>query len=333
MLSIKSAFRSYFPSKTAMNQTQDKLPSKTPIYQTQDKSTQTDFKSQRPRPPATSPPPLQRLPLELLRQIADNLPASSRLALRYTSNWFYGMYDPKTNVRLSNSVRDSREDRLEYLCFVERDAESPKHSYTCSLCVERHPADRFSAAELWKDPETRTCHRVWICEHRTMSLGNYRDLLTAPHDSSGVVMYPPSKKSTEEVKLYWNQCCPMARRWFSCTGNDNKKRLLSTTWSIPLRHLMAFGDALARGVNNEPPELDIFLCPHTNLLYQTASLLTYDIEASVTKKPVRNMYCPICKARFWGSFKDSSFEVRCDRFLGDGRTDDPDWSSQVRPVW
>lgn len=247
MLSIKTAFRSYFPAKTPMNQIQDKLPSKTPMNQAQDKSTQTDFKSQRPKPQATSPPPLQRLPLELLYQIADNLPASSRLALIYTSNWFYGMYDPKTNVRLSNLVRDSEEDRLEYLCFVERDAESPKHSYTCSVCVERHPADRFSAAELLQDPEIRTCQRVWICEHGTMGLANYRDLLDAPVDSSGVVMYPPSRNLTEEVNLYWNQCCPMARRWFFCTGNDNKKRLMSTTWSIPLTNLMALGDALARG--------------------------------------------------------------------------------------
>ena len=297
-----------------------------------DKRTKADQKPTQAFYRAAVSPPLERLPLELLHAITSYLPPSSELALRHTNRWFNAYAGPATSLVVSNRVCNSPDCRLAYLCFLERDAKSPRHQFTCSVCVQRHLADRFSKIELQESPESRTCRRAWICEHRTLSLAEYRDILAAPFNANGAIRYPHFLNSDRERHTHWSQCCTKVRtaRCFACLyPHDDRIRTLATRWSISLRDIMAYGDALARGIENEPAKLDFHICPHLKPKDRMADLLACNIESQITKKPIRRLECRDCQARFWCCFQGGYFQISCHRVLGYGSADDPAWSSQL----
>lgn len=280
----------------------------------------------------TVPAPFQRLPLELIHEITANLPPSSELALRHTNRWFYANAGPEPNLVISDLVRKSLEYQLEYLGFLERDARSPRRRFACSVCVQLHPHDEFSVIELQKGPASRTCQRAWICEHRTLSLAEYRNVLKAPVGDDRVVRYPYPQESAVERTTHWHRCCTnvWTDRCFGCLGlNDDRTRTLATRWAIPLSNMIAFGDALTRGIENESAEMNFYICPHVKPKDRLADLLACNIESQLTKNPVRHLRCKDCNARFWCCFGNGYFEISCYRFLGYGRANDPSWSSQL----
>lgn len=314
MLPFKSIFRAYFATTTRYKPTgPDSKPIQSGLFE-------------------AIPSLFQRLPLELIYEITTYLPPSSELALRHTNRWFYANAGPETSLVISDRVCNSPECRLKYICFLERDAESSSRQFACSVCVQLHPTDRFSPDELRKGPETRTCRRVWICEHRTLSLAEYRKVLNSPISAKGLVTYPYSVESVPDHNRYWDQCCTTVwthRCFAPLHRTDDRTRTLCCTWFIPLSSIIAFGDALARGIESEPAELDFHICPHIKPKDHLTDLLARNIESQLTKEPVRRLVCKNYKARIWCFFKDGYFLIKCNRFLGYGTANDPSWSSQL----
>ena len=230
-MSIKSIFCSHIPFKFW------KIP-------TEDTSTQADPKSLQPKATAAGPASIQWLPLELINHITTYLQPSSDLALRHTNGWFNENAGRETSLVISDRVSNSLQYRLEYLCFLERDAESPRRQFVCSVCVQLHAADRFSKIELRKGPESRTCQRVWICEHRTLSLAGYRKVPNAPVRVNRLVRYPSFQNPNMVRNTYWDHCCTTVwtHRCFGCVNEkDGRTRMMASQWAIPLRDMMNFG--------------------------------------------------------------------------------------------
>lgn len=106
---------------------------------------------------------LHRLPLELLFQITDQLPASSHNALRSTSR------DLKHTLCARHLTRG---ERFEFLEFMERDSSS-EDRFLCGGCQRTHPRTDFPPSELAKDPTTRRClatkKLLWLCPYEPLS--------------------------------------------------------------------------------------------------------------------------------------------------------------------
>ena len=283
--------------------------------------------------PLSPPAPFEDLPLELLQQITEYLPLSSQVALRQTNSWLHVHGGFETPAALYNRLRNSRQDKLDFLCLLERAAPVPKRRVACSICVQWHPTDRFSTTELKNRPEVRTCQRAWICEHRTIPLAQYRKILDAPIDSVIVVNYPYAEEETrDEVRYeYWASCCHAngASRLF-CSAEELgvRGRMLVTWWIISLRTLQAYEYAKECGLDNQPEELDVHVCPHRKLRQFIPILLPGKAEEAFKHQVHGTGDCRRCKAFLSGSFEEDGFRVMCVRWFGDGRAQHPYWLSQ-----
>ena len=300
---IQSIFRSLFPSKP-------KREANPTVSVTQE---------------ASASIPIQTLPLELLHEVATYLPICSLVALRQTNRRLYTCGGHGSMTALYERGCQSQEDKLQFLCFLERDAPLPKQRLVCSSCLRWHSTEYFSPVELGKDPAVRRCHVVWLCKHRALTLKEYHHVLTAPTYPDGFVRFPYCASDAWPDRRSITTCCH-GERLFFCA--EDGRRLLLTWWYIPLRTLIAFGDMQERGLNDLPAELDFDVCPHQKFADCLVQVLAFGIVSSGRDHPSAVSHCEPCGATVWGKFEGSTFLVKCTRWFGKGGPEEPNWSSQ-----
>ena len=123
---------------------------------------------------------LQVLPTELLCEVWNYLPLSSKVALSYASRRFrYFLLDSglsiKTlfpDVRLSGGADGLNLEQWRYHCMMERDRprdfiQHPASKIVCGKCQTLHCVNLFSQKQLQQDPSKRQClgseGKLWIC--------------------------------------------------------------------------------------------------------------------------------------------------------------------------
>ncbi|KAL2045178.1 hypothetical protein N7G274_002259 [Stereocaulon virgatum] len=117
---------------------------------------------------------LQTLPREILLNLQNHLPPSSKVLLNYVSHHFYRSFDynmdnffrehgyPKYkgcgwSAEQASEARKNRPQRLELLCLLERDHLIRQSRAVCSVCCAIHKDFFFQGTELQKDCTLRRC--------------------------------------------------------------------------------------------------------------------------------------------------------------------------------
>lgn len=116
------------------------------------------------------------LPAEVLLPVKANLSPSSLLSLSYTSKKFYLSSTvvvedifPKQHTAEYNGMKE-REERLSFLCMLERDQRLSKSKLVCSSCIKVRATSFFTIWAVRDRPSERRCRghegRIWICTHK-----------------------------------------------------------------------------------------------------------------------------------------------------------------------
>ena len=119
---------------------------------------------------------LNTLPPEtILNIIQQDLPLSSLLALRQTSQRFYH----HTGLALGQILPLDRESTLEVVDMLVRDLQNPGYQ-ACNQCLRYHSKNRYSSVEWSKSAIQRQClfsSTIRLCDHTILDFAQAQKIL------------------------------------------------------------------------------------------------------------------------------------------------------------
>ena len=126
----------------------------------------------------------EQMPVELVLEIAKNLPTDGQLCLSYACYYFrylfynVGFFTEAAFCRSPSTSRWKWVEKEDYKALIEKDrllqANSPKDKAYCVDCEAKTKLENFSQTSLKIDRRERQClghqGRIWFCPHRSVGL-------------------------------------------------------------------------------------------------------------------------------------------------------------------
>ena len=209
------------------------------------------------------------LPDELCLHLQPYLGRSAEVALRQTNSRFFHLFS-------SPSFYLSADDKFDFLCMLERDADQDKLTkFVCGKCHDFHPRNLFTKEELTKPPLERDCRQVWLCPHKAIDYEKCRKRMASIESEFRVETIDPCGRCRESIRSRSVADRP-EKRLVSSGCDEEPQSMLVTKVALlqapsPSHATKGMASSLvtetfpAKAVSDALQALNFRICPHIQL--------------------------------------------------------------------